>query len=45
MSVVRDFHLTVVKKDSVMRLVNEVRQCTERSESVHLNGSESKTVE
>ena len=44
MRVVRDFHLTVVKKDSVMSLVSEVKQRTERCQTVHLNNSESLTV-
>ena len=44
MSVVRDFHLTVVKKESVMSVVNEVEQRSERSQTVHFNSSESKTV-
>ena len=44
MSVVRDFHLTVVKKESVVSVVNEVEQRGKRSQTVHFNSSESKTV-
>ena len=40
MSVVTDFILTVVKKDSVMRVVSEVKQCMEHSQIFHFNSSE-----
>ena len=44
MSVARDFHFTVVKKDNVVSVVGEVEQRSERSQIVHFNPSESKTV-
>ena len=42
MSVDRYFILTVVKKDSVVSVVSEVKQRSERSQIFHFNGSESK---
>ena len=42
MSVVRDFILTVVKKDSVVSVVSEVKQRSERSQIFHFNSSEIK---
>ena len=42
MSVVRDFILTVVKKDSVVSVVSEVKQRSERSQIFHFNSSEVK---
>ena len=38
-SVVRDFILAVVKKDSVVSVVSEVKQRNERSQRVHFNSS------
>ena len=37
MNVVRYFILTVVKKDSVVSVVSEVKQCSERSQIFHFN--------
>ena len=42
MSVVRDFILTVVKKDSVVGVVSEAKQRSERSQIFHFNRSEVK---
>ena len=42
MSVVKDFILTVVKKDSVVSVVSEVKQRNERSQIFHFNSSEIK---
>ena len=42
MSVVRDFILTVVKKDSVVSVVSEVKQRSERSQIFYFNSSEVK---
>ena len=42
MSVVRDFILTVVKKDSVVSVVSEEKQRNERSQIFHFNSSEIK---
>ena len=42
MSVVRDFILTVVKKDSVVSVVSEVKQRSERSQIFYFNSSEIK---
>ena len=44
MSLIKDFHLTVVKKDRVVSVVIEVKYCSEHSQIVHFNSSESKTV-
>ena len=37
MSLVKDFHFTIVKKDNVVSVVSEVKQGSERNETVHLN--------
>ena len=42
MSVVRDFILTVVKKDSVVSVVSETKQRSERSQIFPFNSSEVK---
>ena len=42
MSVVEDFVLTVVKKDSVASVVSEVEQRSERSQIFYFNSSEVK---
>ena len=42
MSVVRDFILTVVKKDSVVSVVSEDKQYSERSQIFHFNSSKVK---
>ena len=42
MSVVSDFNLTVVKKDSVVSVFGEVKQQSERSQIFHFNSSEVK---
>ena len=42
MSVVRNLILTVVKKDSVVSVVSEVKQRSERSQIFHFNSSEVK---
>ena len=42
--VVRDFILTVVKKDSVVSAVSEVKQRSESSQTFHFNSSESKST-
>ena len=42
MSVVRDFILTAVKKDSVVSIVSEVKQRSEHSQRFHFNSSEVK---
>ena len=42
MSLVRDFILTVVKKNSVVSVVSEVKQRSERSQIFHFNSSELK---
>ena len=42
MSVVRDFILTVVKKDSLVSVVSEVKQRSERSQRFPFNSSEAK---
>ena len=42
MSVARYFILTVVKKDSVVSVVCEVKQRSERSQIFHFNSSEVK---
>ena len=44
MSVVRDFILTVVKKDSVVSVVSEVKQLSESSQIFDFNSAESKTA-
>ena len=44
MSVVRDFILTVVKKDSVVSVVSEVKQLSESSQIFDFNSDESKTA-
>ena len=42
MSLVRDFILTVVKKNSVVSVVSGVKQRSERSQIFHFNSSELK---
>ena len=42
MSVLRDFTLTVVKKDSLVSVVGEVKQRSERSQRFNFNSSEVK---
>ena len=44
MSVVRDFHSIVVKLNSVMSVVSEEKQRSERSQIFHFNSGESKTA-
>ena len=52
MSVVKNFILTVVKKESEVSVISaisrvsgsEVKLCRERSQRFHFNSSESKTV-
>ena len=43
-SVVRHFILKVVKKNSLVSIVNEEKQRSERSQIFHLNSSESKAA-
>ena len=42
MSVARDFILTVVKRDSIVSIVSEVKQCKGRSQRYHFKSSEIK---
>ena len=42
MSVVRDFHLIVVKQNIVVSVVSDENQRSERSQIFHFNGSEVK---
>ena len=44
MNEVRDFFLIVVKKGSIVSVVSEEKQRSERGQIFHFNSSESKTV-